>query len=324
MHRRQFLRLAGTAMAVPALPWSARAQAYPSRPVHLISGFPAGGGFSDVIGRLAGQWLSDRLGQSFLVDNRPGAGSSIGTEAVVRAEPDGHTLLLATAANAVNSTFYDNLKYDFIRDIAPVVGIVEAPYVMVVNPSVPARTVAEFLAYARRNAGKVNMASAGNGSSLHLSGELLKMLTGVELIHVPYRGEPPAITDLLGGHAQVSFTSLPGSIEYIRAGSLRALAVTTRTRSRALPDVPALGESVPGYEARGWVGLGAPRNTPPEIVDTLNREINAALADIKFKARVTEFGATPLGGTSYDFARLIAEETAKWAKVVKFSGAKPS
>jgi tripartite-type tricarboxylate transporter receptor subunit TctC len=323
LNRRHFLRLAGAAAALPALSRVAAAQAYPSHPVRLVSGFPAGG-FSDLIGRLSGQWLAERLGQPFILENRPGAGSNIGTEAVVRAAPDGHTLLMVTAANAVNASFYGNLKYDFIHDIAPVVGIVTAPYVMLVNPSLPARTVAEFIAQAKANPGKILMAAAGNGSSLHMSGELFKMLTGVDLAHVPYRGETPALTDVIAGHAQVVFASAPGSIEYIRAGSVRALGVTTTKRSASLPDVPTIGETVPGYEALGWIGFGAPHGTPAAIIETLNAQMNAALSDAGFKAHITNFGAAAFGGSADDFARHIAAETAKWAKVVKFSGAKPS
>jgi tripartite-type tricarboxylate transporter receptor subunit TctC len=323
MQRRQFLHLAGTAALMPTVPRLAWAQDYPGRPVHLIIGFPAGG-FGDIVARLVGQGLQERLGQPFVVENRPGAGSNLAAETVVRASPDGYTLLVVTAANAVNATFYDKLDYEFSRDIAPVAGLVGAPYVMTVHPAVPARTVPEFIAYAKANPGKINMASAGNGSSLHMSGELFKMMTGVDMLHVPYRGEPPAINDVIAGQAQVVFASMPGSISHIRAGKLRALAVTTAKRSPALPDIPPLGESVPGYEVDGWIGIGAPKGTPPDIVDRLNKAMSIVLADPKLKARIGDLGGAPLAGSPSDFGKLIAAETAKWAKVVKFSGAKPS
>ena len=273
--RRQFLHLAAGAAALPAVSRIAWAQAYPTRPVRIIVGFAAGGA-ADIIARLIGQWLSERLGQPFVIENRPGAGSNIATEAVVRAPPDGYTLLLVGTANAINATLYDKLNFNFIRDIAPVAGIIRVPNVMVVNPSVPAKTVPEFIAYAKANPGKINMASGGIGTAAHVSGELFKMMAGVDMVHVPYRGAAPALTDLLGGQVQVMFASMPSSIEHIRAGKLRALAVTTATRSEALPDIPTVGEFVPGYEASAWYGVGAPKDTPAEIVDKLNKEINAA------------------------------------------------
>jgi tripartite-type tricarboxylate transporter receptor subunit TctC len=272
---------------------------------------------------MMGQWLSERLGQPFVIENRPGAGGNIGTEAVVRAPPDGYTLLLVAPANVVNATLYDKLNFNFIRDIMPVAGIIRVPNVVVVNPSVPAKTIPELIAYAKAHPGKINMGSSGNGSTIHISGELFKMMAGVDMIHVPYRGSGPALTDLLGGQVQVMVATLPSSIEYIRAGRLRALAVTTATRSEALPDVPTVGDFVPGYEASAAYGVGAPKNTPDEIVDRLNREINAGLADPKMKARLADLGGEVLAGLPADFGKLIAEETEKWAKVVKFSGAKP-
>jgi tripartite-type tricarboxylate transporter receptor subunit TctC len=319
--RRRFLRLAAGAAALPAVSRFAWAQAYPTRPVHLVVGFAAGGG-QDVLARLLGQWLSERLGQSFVVENRPGAGGNIGAEAVVRAAPDGYTLLVIGPPNAINATLYDKLNFDFIRDIAPVAGISRMPNVMEVNPSFPAKTVPEFIAYAKANPGKINMATGGNGTSNHVSGELFKMMTGINMVHVPYRGGGPALSDLIGGQVQVMFDNLNSSIEHIRAGRLRPLAVTTMTRSEALPDVPTVNDFVPGYEASVMSGIGAPRNTPLEIIDRLNKEISAALADPKLKARLADLGAAPMPLTPADFGRLIAEETEKWAKVVKFSGAK--
>jgi tripartite-type tricarboxylate transporter receptor subunit TctC len=320
-HRRQFLHLAAGAAALPAVSGIARAQAYPTRPVRLITGFPAGGP-TDLLARPIGQWLSDRLGQPFVIDNRPGAGSNIGTEAVVRAPPDGYTLLLVSPGNAINATLYDKLPFNFIRDIAPVAGIIRVPNVMVVNPSVPAKTVPEFIAYAKANPGKVNMASSGNGTSPHVAGELFKMMTGVNMIHVPYRGSAPAMTDLIAGQVQVYFGTTTASIEHIRAGQLRALAVTTATRSETLPDIPTMGDFVPGYEASGFFGVGAPKNTPAEIIEKLNKEINAALGDAKMKARLADLGGMVLLGSPADFGKLIADETDKWGRVVKFSGAK--
>jgi tripartite-type tricarboxylate transporter receptor subunit TctC len=322
LSRRYFLHLAAGAATLPAVPRSAWAQPYPSRPVRIIVGFAAGNG-PDIVARLLGPWLSERLDQPFFVENRAGAGTNTGTEAVVKSLPDGYTLLLVTPANAINATLYDNLNFNFIRDIAPVASITREPNVMVVNPSVPAKTVAEFIAYAKAHPGQLSMASAGNGSSSHVSGELFKMLTGVDIVHVPYRGGGPALTDLLGGQVQLMFPTTTTSIAYIRAGSLRPLAVTSATRSQALSDIPTMGELVPGYEASSVYGLGAPRNTPAEIVDKLNKEVNAALADPKMKARLSDAGGTVLPGSPADFGKLIADETNKWAKVVKFSGAKP-
>src|SRR5262245_48343453 len=317
--RRNFLHLAASAAALPAISRFACAQAYPARPVHLIVGAPPGGP-ADIVARLMSQWLSERFGQPFIIDNRPGAATNIGTEAVVKAVPDGYTLLFVTSINAANAALYDNLNFNFIRDIAPVASIDRLPFVMEVNPSVPAKTVPEFIAYARVNPGKINMASVGNGTIPHIAGELFKMMTGVNMLHVPYRGEAPALTGLLGGQVQVYFGTLPGSIEYIRVGKLRALAVTTATRLEALPDVPTLSEFVPNFEASGWHGIGVPKKTPTEIVDKLNKEINAGLDDPNIKARLADLGGTVLAGSPADFGKLIAEETEKWGKVVKFAG----
>jgi tripartite-type tricarboxylate transporter receptor subunit TctC len=321
IHRRMFLHLAAGTAALPTASRLASAQTYPSRPVRLIVGF-APGGATDIMGRLIGQWLSERLGRNFLVENRAGAGSNVGTELVINAAPDGYTLLVATVVNAINATLYDKLNFNFVRDIAPVGGIHREPFVVVVNPSVPAKTVPEFIAYAKTNRGKINMASGGVGSGNHLAGELFKMMTGVDLVHVPYRGAGPALIDLLGGQVQVLFATMSSSIGYVRDGRLRALAVTSATRSPVLPDVPTVAEFVPGYESSFWSGIAAPKGTPPEIVDKLNREINAALADPKIKARLADWGSTPLPGSPADFGRLIADETEKLGKVVKFSGAK--
>jgi tripartite-type tricarboxylate transporter receptor subunit TctC len=321
-HRRQFLRLAAGAAALPAMPCLAWAQAYPSRPVHWIVGFtPAGG--NDIVARLMGQWLSERLGQPFVIENRPGAGTNIATEVVVNAPPDGYTLLLANLANAINATLYERLNFHFIRDIAPVAGISQAPLIMVVNPSVPAKTVSEFIAYAKANPGKVNMGSAGIGSAGHLAGELFKMMAAVSLVHVPYRGNAPALTDLIAGQVEVVFPSAASSIEYVKTGKLRGLAVTGATRLEALPDLPTVGESIPGYEASSLYGIGAPRNTPAEIVGKLNKEVNAALADPKMRARLADLGGTPLPGSPAQFGKLIVDETEKWGKVIKFAGIKP-
>jgi tripartite-type tricarboxylate transporter receptor subunit TctC len=320
--RRQFLQLAAGAAALPAAARYAWAQTYPARPVHVVVGFAAGGGV-DITARLIGQWLSDRLGQTFVIENRPGAGGNIGTEAVANAAPDGYTLLLATVPNAVNATLYEKLNFNFIRDIAPVGGIIRVPQVILVNPSVPAKTVPEFIAYAKANPGKVNMASAGNSSAPHMAGELFNVMAGVNMVHVPYRGQGPALTDLLGGQVQVLFATTPGTTEYIRTGKLRGLAVTTASRAEVLPDLPVVGDFVPGYEASQWYGLGAPRNTPAEIVDRLNKEINAALADPKMKARFADIGGEPLTGTPAAFGSLIAAETEKWGKVVRAAGLKP-
>jgi tripartite-type tricarboxylate transporter receptor subunit TctC len=320
--RRRFLHLTAVAAALPAALRIAWAQAYPSRPVRIIVGFTPGGAF-DIAARLIGQWLSERLNQPFIVENRPGGGTNIATEAVVRAPADGYTLLLGGAVNAVNATLYEKLNFDFIRDIAPVAGVIRFPNVMEVKPSFAAKTVAEFIAYAKANPGKVNMASSGNGTTQHLSGELFKMMAGVNLTHVPYRGAPQAVSDLLSGHVQVSFDPLPASIELIRSGKLRALAMTTATRSDALPDVPTIGEFVPGYEASGWNGVGAPKNTPIETILKLNQEINAGLADPRIRSRFAELGGMVLAGSPTDFGKLIAEDTEKWAKVIKFAGIKP-
>ena len=320
--RRRFLRLAAAAAAISAVPRVAWAQTYPTRPVRLIVGYAAGGTY-DILARLIGQWLSERLGQPWVIENRPGASTNIATEAVVRATADGYTLLMAGPANAINASLYDRLGFDFIRDIAPVAGITREPLVMEVHPSLPTKSVPELIAYAKANPGKINMASPGNGSSGHVAGELFKMMTGVDMVHVPYRGAAPALTDLLGGQVQVYFGAAPASIGYIRSGRLRALGVTTATRSEALPDVPTVGEFVPGYEASAWYGVGAPRSTPPEIIDKLNREIGVALVDPKIKARLADQGSTALAGSPADFGKLIAEETEKWRNVVKFSGMKP-
>ena len=320
--RRRFLQLGAGAAALPAVSRIARAQAYPARPVRIIVGFPAGSGV-DIVARLVGQWLAERVGQPFIIENRPGAGGNIATEAVVRAAPDGQTLLWIGSPNAINATLYEKLNFDFLRDIAPVASINCEPSAMVVNTSFPVKSVPEFIAYAKANAGKINMASAGNGTVSHVAGELFKMMAGVDMVHVPYRGGPPALTDLLGGQVQVMFVTTSASIEHIKAGKLRPLAVTTAARSEALPDIPTVGEFVPGYEGSNCFGLGAPRGTPTEIVEKLNREINAGLADPKIKARFADLGGTVLPLSPADFGKLIADETEKWSKVVKFSGAKP-
>ncbi len=309
----------GAALVLAEL--SALAQTYPARPVRIIVGFPPGGP-TDIAARPIGQWLSERLGQQFVIENRPGAGSNIGTEAVVRSPPDGYTLLLAYSSNAINATLYDKLNFNFIRDIAPVASISRETTVMVVHPSFPAKTVPEFVAYAKANPGKINFASGGNGTPPHVVGELFKMMAGVNLVHVPYRGGAPAVADLLGGQVQVVFASPSISIEHIRAGKLRALAVTTATRSAALPDVPTVGDFLPGFEASVWLGIGAPKNTPAEIIEKLNREVNAALADPKMKARLADLGSTVLGGSPSDFGRLIADETEKWGKVIRAANIK--
>jgi tripartite-type tricarboxylate transporter receptor subunit TctC len=317
--RRRFLTLAGAAMAAPAV---AFAQAYPTRPVHMVVGFAAGGG-ADIMARLIGQALAERLGQQIVIDNRPGAGTNIATEVVAKAAPDGYTLLLANSPNAINATLYDNLSFDFVRDFAPVASIGRVPLVMVVNPALPAKTIPEFIAYAKANPGKVNMGSGGNGAPDHMSGELFKAMAGVGILHVPYRGVAPAIADLLGGQVQVIFGTMPAVIALIKAGKLRALGVTTATRSNELPDVPSIGEFVSGYEASQWYGISAPKNTPGDVIERLNRETNAVLADPKMQARLAELGASALSGSPADFGKLIVDETAKWAKVVKISGAKP-
>jgi tripartite-type tricarboxylate transporter receptor subunit TctC len=320
--RRRFLHLAGAAAGASVIPRVAHAIDYPTRPVRIIVAVAAGGG-ADIVARVIGQWLSERLGQQFIVENRPGGGTNIGTEMVARAPADGYTLLLVNLTHAINATLYEKLNYNFIRDIAPVAGIVGVSNVVEIHPSVPAKTIPEFIAYAKANPGKINMGSAGNGSSSHMAGELFKMMAGVNLVHVPYRGQGPAMTDLLGGQLQVIFATTPGTTEFVRIGKLQALAVTTATRAEALPEVPPLADFLPGYEASQWYGLGAPKNTPAEIVDRLNREVNAALVDPKMKARLAEFGGTGLPGSPADFGKFISGETEKWAKVVKFSGARP-
>ena len=319
--RRTFLHLAAGAAALPATSGFAWAQAYPTRPVRLIVPFgPAGA--SDITARVIGQWLSERLGQQFVIENRPGAGGNIGTEAVVRAAPDGYTLLYVTTANAVSATLYDKLNFNFIRDIAPVAPIVRFPYIMVVNPSVPAKTLPEFIAYAKANPGKINMASVGIGSTPHVNGELFKVMTGTNMVHVPYRSAAAVMTDLLSGQVQLYFGTTASSLEYVRTGKLRALAVTIERRLDVLPDIPTVGEFVPGYEASNWYGIGVPRNTPVEVIEKLNKETNAGLADPKIKARIADLGGSPLTGSPADFGRLIADETEKWGKVVKFVGIK--
>jgi tripartite-type tricarboxylate transporter receptor subunit TctC len=314
--RRQFMHLAVGAAAFPAVSRVTWAQTYPTRPVRIIVPL-APGAVNDITARLIGQWLTERLGQPFLIENRPGGGGNIGIEAVVRAPPDGYTLLVVGTVAAINATL------NFIRDIAPVASIVRVPHVMQVNPSLPVNTVPGFIAYAKANAGKISMGSGGNGSPAHVIGELFKMTTGVDLVHVPYRGGAPALTDLMGGQIQVAFIDMAGSIEYIRAGRLRALAVTTATRSEALPDIPVLADFVPGFEASQWVGLSAPRNTPSEYIAKLNAEINAGLSDPKFKARFAELGGTMLPGSAGDFGKLIADDTEKWGRVVTAAGIKP-
>ena len=319
-NRRQFLYLAASAAAIRALR-IATAQTYPTQPVRIVVPYAPGGG-TDIIARLMGRWLSERFDQRFIIENRPGGNSNIATEAVVRAPPDGHTLLVVDGAPAINATYYNKLNFDFIRDIAPVASIAGQTQIMEVNPSVPAKTVPEFIAYAKANPGKLNMASFGNGNISHVCGELFKMMTGVNMLHVPYRGAGPALADLLGGQVHVCFGGVISAIEYIRAGRLRALAVTTASRLEALQDIPSLSEFLPGYEATDWKGIGMPRTTPPEIIDKLNKEINAGLADPKLKARFAELGSPVLPGSPTDFGKLIIQDTEKWAKVVKFAGIK--
>jgi len=319
--RREFLKLAAVVAAAAAVPQLASALDYPTRPVRIIAGFAAGGGV-DITARLISEWLSERLGQSFVTENRTGAGGNIGTEAVVNAAPDGYTLLLATIPNAVNATLYEKLNFNFIRDIAPVGGIIRVPQVILVHPSVPAKTIPEFIAYAKANPDKVNMGSAGSGSAPHLAGALFSFLAGIKMVHVPYRGQGPALADLLSGQVQVFFATTPGMTDFIRSGKLRALAVTTASRAEVLPDLPTVGEFVPGYEASQWYGVGAPKSTPAEIVDKLNKEINAALIDAKMKARFAEIGGAALVGSPAEFGRFMADETEKWAKVIKFAGIK--
>jgi tripartite-type tricarboxylate transporter receptor subunit TctC len=317
--RRKFLHLAAGAAMASAFPRVASALDYPTRPVRVIVGFLAGGP-TDIVARLMGQWLSERLGQSFIVENRSGASGNIGTELVVRAPPDGYTLLLDLSSNTINTTLYENLNFNFIRDIAPVASIIRSPNVMEVNPSFPAKTIPEFIAYAKANPGKINVGTGGIGVPSHLSGELFKMMAGIDMAYVPYKGAAAALTDLLGGRVQAMFDPLPSSIEHIKTGELRALAVTTAMRSNALPDVPTVGEFLPGYEASTWFGLGAPKSTPAEIVDKLNKEVNAGLADPVLKARLADLGGTTLAGSPAEFGKLIAEDTEKWAKVIKFAG----
>jgi tripartite-type tricarboxylate transporter receptor subunit TctC len=320
-HRRQFVQLAMGAAALPAVSRFAWAQTYPTRPVRIIVPF-APAGSTDIVARLIGQWLSERLGQQFIIENRPGAGSNVGTEAVVNAPPDGYTLLLVGASSAINVTLYEKLNFSFLRDITPVAGIVSIPFIMAVIPSFPAKTVSEFIAYAKVNASKVNMGSGGNGTAGHLSGELFKMMAGIEMVHVPYRGEAPALTDMLGGQLHVMFATVPASVEYIRGGKLRPLAVTTATRWQGLPDLPTVGDFLPGYEASGWQGIGAPKNTPPQIIDKLNQEINAGLADPKLTARLADLGGTVLAGSPADFGKFIADEAEKWGKVIRAANVK--
>jgi len=320
--RRNFLHLAAGAAALSAMSRIAFAQAYPSRPVRLVVGFPAGGA-GDIIARLIGQWLSEQLGQPFVIENRPGAGSNVATEAVVRAPPDGYTLLLVNPANAINATLYDKLSFNFIRDITPVASTHRSPLVVVISPSVPAKTVPEFTAYAKAHLGKISFGSPGIGTPGHVAGELFKMMAGVEMVHVPYRGGAPAMTDLFGGQVQVIFSPIQESIEHIKAGKLRSLAVTTETRQAVLPDIPTVSEFVPGYAAGGWAGIGAPRNTPVEIIERLNGAINAGLADPRITGRLADLGVAPMSMTPSEFEKFVVEETEKWGKVIKFAGIKP-
>jgi tripartite-type tricarboxylate transporter receptor subunit TctC len=320
--RRQFLHLAAGVAALPTISRVAKAQSYPSRPVRIVVPFAAGGNV-DLFARLIGQWLSERLRQPFVIENRPGAGTSIGTEAVVRAAPDGHTLLMASTAATINATIYEKLSFNFVRDIAPVAAVVRTPFVMAVHPSVPAKTVLEFIAYAKASSGKLSMASSGIGTTPHVAGELFKMMTGVDMVHVPYRGAGPALTDLIAGQVHVYFTALPEAIEHIRVGKIRALAVTTAAQSEVLPDTPTLSGVLPGFEASFWAGFGAPKSTPTEIVDNLNKAINAGLADPEIKSRLAELGGTVLVGSPADFGKLIAAETEKWAKVIRAANIKP-
>src|SRR4051812_10480991 len=319
--RRQFLRLAGAAVALPAVSRIARAQAYPSRQIRLIIGYPPGGS-ADITARLIAQWLTERLGQSVIVEGRPGGGTNIATEAVINAPPDGYTLLLVAPANAINATLYEKLNHVFLRDVDPVAGLIRFPNVVVVNPSVPVKSIPELIAYAKANPGKLNMASSGNGSTIHMSGELFKMLTGINMVHVPYRGGAPALTDMISGQVQVMFDNIPTCAEHVKSGKLRGLAVTSTTRSEVLPELPTVADFLPGYEASAWYGFVAPRNTPADVIDTLNKATNAALADPMVKTRFTELGAILLPGSRADFGKLLADETEKWGKVVKFAGAK--
>src|SRR3954449_8573665 len=319
--RRRFLQLAAGAAALPALPRMVRAEAYPSRPVRIIVGFPPGGA-TDIQARLMGQWLSDRLSQPFIVENRPGASGNIGTEAVAKAPADGYTLLQIVTPHAINAALYTNLNFDFMRDITPVICAARLAYVVVVNPSVPVTTIPEFIAYAKQRPGEINYGSAGHGTPQNIACELFKMMAGVNLVHVPYRGGAPATTDLVGGHLQVIFSPVSESIEHIKSGKLRALAVTTATRLDALPDIPPVGDFVPGYEASGFAGIGVPRGTPADIIELLNKELNAGLADSKIKTRIVELGGTVLGGSPAEFATILTEAIEKWARVIKFAGIK--
>jgi tripartite-type tricarboxylate transporter receptor subunit TctC len=321
LQRRRFLQLAAGAAAVPVISGAASAQTYPARPVRIVIGYTPGGS-ADLTARLMGQWLSEKLGQSFVIENRPGGGTNIATEAVVRAAPDGYTLLLVAPANAINATLYDKLNFDFLRDTEPVAGIIRFPNVVVVNPSLPIHSIPELIAYAKANPGKLNMASSGNGSTIHMSGELFKMLTGINMVHVPYRGGAPALTDLIAGQVQVMFDNIPTCAEHVKSGKLRGLAVTSTTRSEVLPELPVVADFLPGYEASAWYGIGAPKGTPPDIIERLNKAVNEVLADPKAKARFAELGAFLLPGSAVDFGKLLANETDKWGKVVKFAGAK--
>ena len=320
--RRNFLRLAASAATLPAMSRFAWAQSYPARPVRIVVGFPAGG-TTDIGARLIAECLSERLGQQFIVENKPGAGTHLATEAVASASADGYTLLMATASNAINATLYNRLNYNFLRDIVPIAGVIRSPFVLEVHPAVPVKTVPELIDYAKANSGKMNMASFGTGTSSHLTGELFKMMTGVEMQHVPYRGSAPMLIDLLSGQVQLAFDNLPASIEHIRSGKLRALAVTTATRSEALPDIPALGEILPGFESSAWIGIAAPKSTPAEIIEKLNKEINAGLADPKIKARFAELSGMVLGGTPADFGKLIADDTEKWGRIIRTANIRP-
>jgi tripartite-type tricarboxylate transporter receptor subunit TctC len=320
--RRTFLRLAAASAALPAVSRAARAQAYPSRPLRMIIGYPPGGS-ADITARLTGQWLSEKLGQPVVIESRPGAATNLATEAVVRAPADGYTLLLVAPANAINATLYEKLNFNFMRDIEPVAGIIRFPNVVVVNPQLPIKTIPELIAYAKANPGKLNMASSGNGSTIHMSGELFKMLTGINMVHVPYRGGAPALTDLIAGQVHVMFDNIPTSAEHVKSGRLRGLAVTSIEPSQVLPNLPTVAEFLPGYEASAWYGLGVPKGTPAEMVDKLNKAMNEVLADPKAQARFTELGASLLPGSAAEWGKLVADETEKWGKVVKFSGAKP-
>jgi tripartite-type tricarboxylate transporter receptor subunit TctC len=320
--RRQFLRLAAAAATLPAVSRFASAQGYPSRPVRIVVGVAAGSA-NDILARLIGQWLSDRLGQPFIIENRPGAATNIATEAVVRAPADGHTLLMIAPSSAINATLYDKLSFVFLRDVAPVASLVRQPQVLLVHPSLPAATVPQFIAYAKANPGKINMASSGNGTSVHIAGELFKMMTGTHLVHVPYRGGSPALTDLIAGQVQVMFPVPSSSIEYIRQGTLRPLATTSAKRWDAMPELPTIGDFVPGYEASTWFGIGAPRHTPAEIIDKLNAEINAGLADPRITSKLDALGGGIFASSAAEFGKLIADETEKWGKVVRFAGLKP-